>query len=157
MIHRITGTFADYLIAASIMGISLAFAWRFVIPLVLICALGAWLTYAFVRWSCWKLFSLHRFERFIGMFAQMTGTIASGLALLRVTDPEYRSPVAQELVLSSGMAMGFGFPLLILINLPFTLFDGSLYGFSLLLALMAGYLILLLGAWALYWRRSTSR
>ncbi len=91
------------------------------------------------------------------MFAQMTGTIASGLALLRVTDPEYRSPVAQELVLSSGMAMGFGFPLLILINLPFSLFDGSLYGFSVLLALMAGYLILLLGAWALYWRRSTAR
>lgn len=157
MVHRVTGTFADYLIAASIMGISLAFAWRFVLPLLLICALGAWLTYLFVRWSCWKLFSLHRFERFIGMFAQMTGTIASGLALLRVTDPEYRSPVAQELVLSSGMAMGFGFPLLILINLPFTMFDGSLYGFSLLLGLMAGYLILLLVAWALYWRRSTSR
>jgi ESS family glutamate:Na+ symporter len=157
MIHRITGTFADYLIAASIMGISLVFAWRLVLPLLLICALGSWLTYVFVRWSCWKLFSTHRFERFIGMFAQMTGTIASGLALLRVTDPEYRSPVAQELVLSSGMAMGFGFPLLILINLPFSLFDGSLYGFSVLLALMAGYLILLLGAWALYWRRSTAR
>lgn len=157
MVHRITGTFADYLIAASIMGISLAFTWRFVLPLLVICALGAGMTYLFIRWTCWKLFSQHRFERFIGMFAQMTGTIASGLALLRVTDPEYRSPVAQELVLSSGMAMGFGFPLLILINLPFTLFDGDLYGFSLLLALMAGYLILLLGAWALYWRRSTSR
>lgn len=157
MVHRVTGTFADYLIAASIMGISLAFAWRFVLPLLLICVLGAWLTYFFVRWACWKLFALHRFERFIGMFAQMTGTIASGLALLRVTDPEYRSPVAQELVLSSGMAMGFGFPLLILINMPFTMFDGSLYGFSFLLALMTGYLILLLTAWAWYWRRSTRK
>ena len=157
MVHRVTGTFADYLIAASIMGISLAFAWRMVLPMLLICALGAWLTFLFVRWACWKLFALHRFERFIGMFAQMTGTIASGLALLRVTDPEYRSPVAQELVLSSGMAMGFGFPLLILINMPFTMFDGSLYGFSFLLALMAGYLIILLSAWAWYWRRTTRK
>ena len=155
MVHRVTGTFADYLIAASIMGISLAFAWRMVLPMLLICALGAWLTFLFVRWACWKLFDRHRFERFIGMFAQMTGTIASGLALLRVTDPEDRSPVAQELVLSSGMAMGFGFPLLILINMPFTMFDGSLYGFSFLLALMAGYLVLLLSAWAWYWRRSS--
>ena len=150
MVHRVTGTFADYLIAASIMGISLAFAWRFVLPLMLICLIGAWLTYRFVKWACWKLFEQHRFERFIGMFAQMTGTIASGLALLRVTDPEYRSPVAQELVLSSGMAMGFGFPLLILINMPFTMFDGSLYGFSLLLALMTAYLIVLGTVWFFY-------
>ena len=154
MVHRVTGTFADYLIAASIMGISLAFAWRFVIPLMLICVVGAWLSYRFIRWACWTLFESHRFERFIGMFAQMTGTIASGLALLRVTDPEYRSPVAQELVLSSGMAMGFGFPLLILINMPFTMFDGSLYGFSFLLALMAGYLVILGAVWAWYWKRS---
>lgn len=153
MVYRVTGTFADYLIAASIMGISLAFAWRFVLPLMLICLIGAWLTYRFVKWACWKIFEQNRFERFIGMFAQMTGTIASGLALLRVTDPEYRSPVAQELVLSSGMAMGFGFPLLILINMPFTMFDGSLYGFSLLLALMSAYLIVLGTVWFFYWKR----
>jgi ESS family glutamate:Na+ symporter len=156
MVHRMTGSFADYLIAASIMGISMVFAWRFVLPLMLICLLGAWLTFRFVWWSCAKIFEAHRFERFIGMFAQMTGTIASGLALLRVTDPEYRSPVAQELVLSSGMAMGFGFPLLILINLPFTMFDGSLYGFALLLGLMTAYLILLLGAWIWYWKRNAA-
>ena len=156
MVHRMTGSFADYLIAASIMGISMLFAWRFVLPLMLICLLGAWLTFRFVWWSCEKIFSTHRFERFIGMFAQMTGTIASGLALLRVTDPEYRSPVAQELVLSSGMAMGFGFPLLILINMPFTMFDGSLYGFAMLLGLMTAYLILLVGAWIWYWKRKSA-
>ncbi|MDE2995662.1 MAG: hypothetical protein OXT73_02830, partial [Bacteroidota bacterium] len=99
------------------------------------------------------IFVHYRFVRFIGMFAQMSGSIASGLALLRVTDPEYRSPVAQELVLSSGMAMGFGFPLLILINMPFTMFDGSLYGFSLLLALMSAYLIVLGTVWFFYWKR----
>lgn len=157
MMHRISGAFADYMIAASIMGISLVFAWRFVIPLLLMCVLGAWLTYLFLRWACRKLFSLYRDERFISMFAQMTGTIASGLALLRVTDPEYRSPVAQELVLSSGMAAGFGFPLLILINLPFTLFDGSLQGFLILLGSMAAYLVLLVAAWLMYGRRTSSR
>jgi hypothetical protein len=54
------------------------------------------------------------------------------------------------------MAAGFGFPLLILINLPFTLFDGSLQGFLILLGSMAAYLVLLVGAWFMYGRRAPS-
>jgi len=154
MMHRITGMFSDYMIAASIMGISLTFALQVVFPLALLCAAGGLLTFVFLRWTCRLLFERYTTERFISMFAQMTGTIASGLALLRVTDPEYRSPVAQELVLSSGMAAGFGFPLLLLINLPFTVFDGALLGFHVLLAVMAGYLALLVTAWIIYTRRT---
>ncbi len=45
MIHRITGTFAEFLIVTSIMGISLTFALRFALPLLLICFVGALLTY----------------------------------------------------------------------------------------------------------------
>ena len=86
----------------------------------------------------------------------MTGTISSGLALLRVTDPEYRSPVAQELVLSSGIALLFGFPLLLIINMPFTVFGGSISGFLIVLSMMAGYLVLLLSAWALHFRNASS-
>jgi len=88
------------------------------------------------------------------MFAQMTGTISSGLALLRVTDPEYRSPVAQELVLSSGIALAMGFPLLILINMPFTVFDGSREGFVIVMGIMFAYLLTLLSAWRIYWKRN---
>lgn len=156
MVQRMTGTLADYMIAASIMGISMVFAWRFVFPLILMGVVGAWVTYRFVWWTCEKIFDTYRFERFIGIFAEMTGTIASGLALLRVTDPEYRSPVAQELVLSSGMAIGFGFPLLIIINMPFTVFDGSIFGFGMLMIMMAVYLAVLLGAWYMYWKRNSA-
>lgn len=152
-VHRLTGSFAEFLIAASIMAISLNIALRFALPMALICAAGAYLTYQFLKWACWTFFHKHQFERFIGMFAQMTGTISSGLALLRVTDPDYRSPVAQELVLSSGMAMGIGFPLLILINMPFTVFGGELSGFVIVLGLMVAYLVLISGAWALYYRK----
>jgi len=154
MIHRMTGTFAEYLIAASIMAISLSVAWKFAVPILLICASGAVATYGFIRWTTTRLFNLHRFERFIGMFAQMTGTISSGLALLRVSDPEYRSPVAQELVLSSGMALAFGFPLLLAINIPFTSYNGSILGFAVLAAVLAAYLVLILFAWWAFLRRN---
>jgi glutamate:Na+ symporter, ESS family len=152
-VHRLTGSFAEFLIASSIMAISLSIAWRFALPMALICLAGGYITYQLLKWACWKVFREHQFERFIGMFAQMTGTISSGLALIRVTDPDYRSPVAQELVLSSGMALSFGFPLLILINLPFTLFNGELKGFVIVLCLMVSYLVLLGGAWYLYYRK----
>lgn len=156
-VHRLTGTFAEYLIAASIMGISLHIALRFALPIVAICVIGAYATYRVVKWAAWTVFSVYQFERFIGLFAQMTGTISSGLALLRVTDPEYRSPVAQELVLSSGVALCLGFPLLLVINMPFTVFDGKLMGFGIVLGLMFAYLLVLSGVWFLYVRRNRAQ
>lgn len=153
MVHRMTGTFADYLIAASIVGISLTIAWQFALPVLAICVAGTIGTYYFLRFSIKRVFGKHLFERFIGMFAQMTGNISSGLALLRVTDPEYRTPVAQELVLSSGMALGLGFPLLIAINLPYTVYGGSAEGFMVLMGVLVAYLAVLTASWWLFSRR----
>jgi ESS family glutamate:Na+ symporter len=58
------------------------------------------------------------FQRVISMFGLLTGTISTGLALLRVIDPEYRTPVARDLALGSGLSLFFSFPLLLLINVP---------------------------------------
>ena len=152
-IHRLTGTFAEYLIAASIMAISLSIAIRFVIPMFLICMVGTLATYYFLKWTSEMVFKKHVFERFVGIFAEMTGTISSGLALLKVVDPDFETPVPQELVLSSGMALTFGFPLLILINMPFTLFGGSTSGFVIVLGIMVAYLLAVAIAWYGYVRK----
>ncbi|NNF03280.1 MAG: hypothetical protein HKN17_02335 [Rhodothermales bacterium] len=157
LLAGMTGTLAEYLVATSIMAISLTVAWRFALPIALICLAGALFTWLFVRSLTRIVFRRYRFERFIGLFAQMTGTISSGLALIRVSDPGFRTPVAQELVLSSGMALALGFPLLILINLPFTAFDGAFRGFVIVWGLMAAYLVILTAAWAVYLRRHPER
>lgn len=153
MLHRMTGTFADYLITASIVGISLSVTWSFAAPVLAISAGGTLATYLFLKFVVRRVFGAHLFERFIGMFAQMTGTISSGLALLRVTDPEYRTPVAEELVLASGMALGMGFPLLLAINIPFTFFGGTNTGFIILAGILLVYLAVLLVCWTLFARR----
>ena len=157
MMRRTTGTLADFLIAASITAISLQIAWTYAGPVLVMCFLGALGTYWFLKWSTQKVFTEYRFERFIGMYAQMTGTISSGLALIRVTDPEYRSPVAEDLVLSSGMALAFGFPLLILINMPFTLFAGSTSGYVIIISIMAAYLLIIGLLWYEFVKRSTHK
>ena len=154
MTRRLTGTLADYLIAASIAAISLRIAWTYAGPVILMCIVGAIATYYLLLWSSNRIFRAYRLERFIGMYAQMTGTISSGLALIRVTDPEYRSPVAEDLVLSSGMALAFGFPLLILINMPFTMFSGTFEGYLIVMSLLIAYLTVIVFFWYRFVRKA---
>ena len=45
------------------------------------------------------------FERFMGIFGTCTGTGASGLLLLRIVDPEFKSPAAQELGLMNAFTL----------------------------------------------------
>jgi ESS family glutamate:Na+ symporter len=48
----------------------------------------------------------------------MTGTLSSGLALLRVIDPEFKTPVASDYIFSNGITFLLAIPMILLINLP---------------------------------------
>jgi ESS family glutamate:Na+ symporter len=111
------------------------------------CLLGAIVTERAIRYVTPRVFTDHPFERYVGVYGEMTGTIASGLALVRVTDPELATPVAQDLGLGSGMALLFGFPLLVVINLPYARFDGQLYGYWIVMGICLVYLALIVVIW----------
>jgi ESS family glutamate:Na+ symporter len=145
--HRLVGLFTDYLIATAIMGISLSVAWTYAVPISIMCLLGAIVTERAIRYVTPRVFTDHPFERYVGVYGEMTGTIASGLALVRVTDPELATPVAQDLGLGSGMALLFGFPLLVVINLPYARFDGQLYGYWIVMGICLVYLALIVVIW----------
>ncbi len=147
LLHRITGMLTDYMITVAIMAISLSVAWTYTLPILLMTVIGAPVTYFMIRWAARRAFSDHPFERTVAIFGEMTGTISSGLALLRVTDAEYRTPIAQDLGLGSGIALVLGFPLLIVINLPFSLFDGAHAGYGAVLGFCGVYLLLLGLVW----------
>lgn len=154
LLRKTTSTIADYLIAASVMAISMQITWSYAVPVLLMCVTGALLTYLLLKWASYRVFTSYQFERFVGMYAQMTGTISSGLALIRVTDPAYKTPVAEDLVLSSGIALAFGFPLLLLINMPFTVFSESTRGYVMLLLILITYLVLTCLFWYVFLKRS---
>jgi ESS family glutamate:Na+ symporter len=147
-VQRLTGLMADYLIAVSIMAISLSVAWDYALPILAMCAVGVTVTYLVNRWATERIFrGNYPFERFTGMFSQMTGNLSSGLAMIRVTDPRYQTPVAQDQVMSSGVALMLGFPLFIVINLPFTVFGGALHGYWAVVGMLAAYMLVLVAAW----------
>ena len=102
LMTRSAGVCMDYLVAASIAAISFGIVWTYRWPIVLMSLLAGLGTYAFHRWLMWRAFEDHHFERFIGIFGDLTGTINSGLVLVRVTDPHFETPVAEDLVYGSG-------------------------------------------------------
>jgi glutamate:Na+ symporter, ESS family len=79
----------------------------------------------------------------------MTGTINSGLVLIRITDPEFETPAAEDLAYGGGIALFLGFPLLILLNLPIVFFNNSITGYWIALGAMIAYLLILLLVWRL--------
>ena len=73
------------------------------------------------------------------MFGMLTGTIGSGVLLLREVDPNYETPAANNLVVGSSFGILFGAPMLILIGIAKAGLSKSL----LTLGLVAAYLIVL--------------
>ena len=53
----------------------------------------------------------------MSMYGMMTGTISSGVLLLREVDPQLETPAANNLVIGSSFAILLGAPLLVLIGM----------------------------------------
>ena len=51
------------------------------------------------------------------MYGMLTGTISSGVLLLREIDPQMKTPAANNLITGSSFGIIFGAPLLILIGM----------------------------------------
>jgi ESS family glutamate:Na+ symporter len=145
---RTGNLFMDFMVVASISAITVAVVTAYWIPLLILSTVVGLLTWVTIRLATDSLFKQFRLERYLAIFGNMTGTMQSALVLLRVLDPKFASPVSQDLVYGSGMALALGFPLLVLINAPVNYFDNSTNGYIMTLIGMVVYLSLLLGAWS---------
>lgn len=93
--RRITGFSVDYLIVSTIMAIQVVVVWKFIVPVTLIALTGGLATTIMVIFLGRRLFS-YNIERSVTIYGTVTGTVSSGLLLLRIVDPEFKSPVAVE-------------------------------------------------------------
>ena len=117
LLSRISGYSFDLMIITGICTINfekLAGLW---IPFILMCSIGGLCTFIYLKWICKKLYPDYYYEGFISIFGMMTGVISSGVLLLREVDPKYETPAANNLVLGTSFAIGFGVPMLILIGM----------------------------------------
>ena len=116
LLNRLSGFFFDVMIVAGIACIDpedLAGLW---VPFALMAAAGGVVTWFYLRRVCKRIYPDYYREGLISMYGMMTGTIGSGILLLREIDPELKTPAANNLVLGSSYGIIFGAPLLILVT-----------------------------------------
>ncbi|MFH1852143.1 MAG: hypothetical protein ABIA75_07355 [Candidatus Neomarinimicrobiota bacterium] len=149
LMNRTSGVCMDYLVTASIAAINIAIVGRYWGPILVMSILGGIGTYAVVKYASTRAFDDYHFERFVGIFGEMTGTINSGLVLIRVTDPEFDTPAAEDLAYGGGISLFLGLPLLILLTVPMSVFGNSLRGYWITFGIILIYAAVLWTAWRL--------
>jgi ESS family glutamate:Na+ symporter len=140
LLNRLSGLAFDVMIICGVASINIADLQGLWFPFILLSAAGALVTLVYLRWICKKLYPGYYYEGLLSMYGMMTGTISSGVLLLRELDPGYRTPAANNLVTGSSFAVLFGAPMLALIGIAPT---SPAMSFT-ALGLMGVYMVLLL-------------
>ncbi|MDR3167299.1 MAG: hypothetical protein LBT93_05095, partial [Treponema sp.] len=117
LLSRISGLAFDIMIIAGIATIEITDLRGLWAPFLLLAVVGALGTLLYLRWICPRVYPAYYQEGLVSMYGMMTGTISSGILLLREIDPDYLTPAANNLVSGSAFAVLFGFPLLALIGI----------------------------------------
>lgn len=144
MLNRISGLMFDLMVVASIASIDLsAFRYKeFWIPLLLLCVVGAFLTYFYTRWICKKLFPDYADEQFLVMYGMLTGTASTGIILLREIDPLYQTPASHNLIYQNLYSILLGAPMLLLLGFFPRSIGWTWGGLAILIGLFAFILVL---------------
>ena len=90
-VGHISGAFTDYLVAFGIASIKLSVVIEYIVPLAILLLSGLLVTFLYVFLMARKMMKECWFEKALFTWGWYTGTMAMGIALLRVVDPKMRS------------------------------------------------------------------
>lgn len=140
LLSRISGVAFDLMIVAGIASINIEDLSGLWMPFLLMAVAGGAVTLVYLRWICRRIYPDYYDEGVVSMYGMLTGTISSGVLLLREIDPSFETPAANNLVVGSGFGILFGAPMLVLIGMApeSTAMTFTVFG------LCAAYLALLL-------------
>ena len=91
IIGHLSGAFTDYLVAFGVASIKLEIVGRYIVPLTILLVLGLVLTLIYVFFIGARIHRTYAFEKSVFTWGWFTGTMAMGIALLRITDPDSKS------------------------------------------------------------------
>ena len=103
---RITGWGTDFMITAAFMAVQLAVVGKWLIPILLACCTTGLLTFYMCKYFTEHLNGAYDFERFLGLWGTCTGTCPSGVALIRIVDPELKTTASAEMGLMNVFMWG---------------------------------------------------
>ncbi|MGD8523975.1 MAG: hypothetical protein PVF56_22685, partial [Desulfobacterales bacterium] len=140
--RRLTGWSVDFLIVSTVMAIKLAVVMKYIIPISVISLFIGTVTTLTVVYLGKRIWS-YNLERTAAVYGAVTGTVSSGLLLLRIVDPEFKTPVAIDIALMNVFSIpGIGL-CLVLVNGPIWWNWSTGFTVLIFLAVMAVPLVLL--------------
>ena len=117
LLNRISNFAFDIMIVTGIASIEIGELDGLWLPFILMIVAGAVVTMLHLRHVCRKVYPGYYYESLLSMYGMMTGTISSGVLLLRELDPEMKTPAGNNLVLGSSFAILLAAPLLVLVSM----------------------------------------
>jgi len=140
--NRISGFSVDLTVASSLGAISIVAVRGYWLPILLLTAVGAVITLWILPMYASRLYDDHQFYRMLLIYGTATGTLPTGLALLRVVDPDFETPAATDYLYSVGIVFFLAIPIILAINLPaFSYTRGEPRLFWIAVGISAVYLI----------------
>lgn len=117
LLSRISGLAFDVMTVTGIASINFNELKGYWVPFLIMAILGGTVTFVYLKFMCKRLYPDYVYEGFFSMYGMLTGTISSGVLLLREIDPSFKTPAANNLITGSSFGIIFGAPLLVLISL----------------------------------------
>jgi len=117
LLSRLSGLAFDLMIVAGIASINIENLSGLWVPFGIMVAVGATGTLIYLKFMCKRLYPEYPNEALMSMYGMLTGTISSGVLLLREIDGEFKTPAANNLILGTGFGIAFGAPMLILVGM----------------------------------------
>lgn len=140
LLNRLSGLAFDLMIIAGIASINISDLSGLWVPFVIMALIGGIATFYYLKWICKKLCPNYYYESFFSMFGMLTGTLSSGVLLLREIDPEMKTEASNDLILGSSFGIIFGIPVLLVVSFA----AGGLWASIVSIILVSVYLIALL-------------
>ncbi len=122
---RISGFSVDFMVAAAIAAISAAVVAQYWVPIIIIAGLTGLATTFSHIWLSSRVFQDHVFYRAVLIYGAATGTLPTGLALLRIIDPQFETPASRDFMFSAGLTFLAAIPIILTANMPAV---GALHG-----------------------------
>ncbi len=94
---KITGWTADYLVVCAFMAVSLAVIKEWLLPIGVVAVLMTAVTFFVCLYFGQRMGGNNDFERTLAMYGMCTGTVPTGIALIRIIDPNFQTTTAVEL------------------------------------------------------------
>ena len=140
--NRINGLSVDLTVVSSLGAISIAAITSYLVPIMFLTLVGILIVGFAIPYYTSRIYEDNQFKRMLLLYGAATGTLPTGLSLLRVVDPDFETPVASDFVYASSIMFFLEIPLILCINFPAVGYvNGNPMLFWLLTAFAAFYLI----------------